>query len=304
MRIDPNRLLVLDAVATTGSVTAAARQLNLVPSGISQHLAALERETGLSIVDRSRRGGQRATRLTGAGQRLAAHAAAIRAGLDQIEVDIALLTDAVQGQVTLGVFPTALRHLVLPACEQLRRAHDAVQIRVVELDTSLAGTALHAGDVDIALVDRDAAEVPDDTGLAAEHLLDDRYRVAVPDTWAAPATLTDLGHQQWIEGPPDSVTAIVLDRHRRASGLPFAGAHACLEYPAVLDLVDGGLGAALVPDLALHNHPPRRAKIVRLPGLGSRAIYATYVRHRHERRIVRAVLDCLHAAARDHRSAD
>jgi DNA-binding transcriptional LysR family regulator len=70
----------------------------------------------------------------------------------------------------------------------------------------------------------------------------------------------------------------------------------------VLDLVDGGLGAALVPDLALHNHPPRRAKIIALSGLGGRAIDATHVRHRHERRIVRAVLDTPHAAARDYRS--
>lgn len=255
MRVDPNRLLVLDAVATTGSVTGAAQQLNLVPSGVSQHLAALERETGVSIVDRSQRGGQRATRLTSAGKQLAAHAARIRVSLEQVEVDIALLTEAVQGQVTLAAFPTALRHLVLPAREHVMHTHEAVKVRIVQLDESLAQSALHAGDIDIALVERDAEERLDGVGLAAEHLLDDRYQVAVPDTWATPAKLTDLGHQPWIEGPPHSVTAAVLDRHRQASGLPFAGAHSCLEYPAVLDLVDGGLGAALVPDLALRSHP-------------------------------------------------
>jgi molybdate transport repressor ModE-like protein len=300
MRVDPNRLLVLDAVATAGSVTGAARQLNLVPSGISQHLAALERETGVSIIDRSQRGGQRATRLTSAGQRLAVHAARIRAGLEQVEVDIALLTEAVQGQVTLGAFPTVLRHLVLPAREHVMRTHEAVRVRIIELNEPLVRSALHAGDVDIAFVERDAEERLDDAGLAAEHLLDDRYQVAVPNTWATPTKLTDLGHQPWIEGPPNSVTAAVLDRHRQASGLPFAGAHSCLEYPAVLDLVDGGLGAALVPDLALRNHPPRQAKITQLPGLGGRAIYATYLRQRRERRVVRAVLDSLQAAADDY----
>jgi DNA-binding transcriptional LysR family regulator len=46
--------LVLDAVATTGGVSAAAGRLILVLSGISQHLTALEREPGVSIIDRLR----------------------------------------------------------------------------------------------------------------------------------------------------------------------------------------------------------------------------------------------------------
>ena len=45
MHISPDRLLILQAVATSGGV-GAARQLHLAPSGISQHLARLERETG------------------------------------------------------------------------------------------------------------------------------------------------------------------------------------------------------------------------------------------------------------------
>ena len=52
MHISPDRLLILRAVAASGGVGAAARQLHLAPSGISQHLARLERETGLVLVDR------------------------------------------------------------------------------------------------------------------------------------------------------------------------------------------------------------------------------------------------------------
>jgi molybdate transport repressor ModE-like protein len=297
MHVDPHRLLVLDAVASTGSVAAAARRLHLVPSGVSQHIAALERETGLSLVDRSRRGGHRALALTEVGRRLAEHAADLRARLDGVEAEFAALTESIQGSLTVAAFPTSLRHLVLPARARLMRDYDAVDLRIVQLDESAFDGALHSGAVDVALLEKEAGHRVSVPGLTSTHLLDDRYLVAIPQGWRTPTTLTDLGDRPWVEGPPESVTATVLERHRRTSGLPFRGAHACLEYPAVLDLVDAGLGAALVPHLALLNHPPRTAGVVELAGLGGRAIHAAYLRQRRGRRVIGALLDSLRAAA-------
>jgi len=297
MRLDPNRLLVLQAVAETGGVAAAARKLHLVPSGISQHLAALERETGLALVDRSQRGGQRTIALTGAGHRLAEHAARIRAQLDDAEADAAALADEVHGTVVLSAFPSVLRRLVLPARRLLAETATGVQLKIVELDEEPAVEALHAGEVDVALLEADAQTSGMRRGIAAERLIEDRYRVAIPAGWAKPRTLAELGHQPWIEGPPRSVTAAVLRRHRRASGLPFAARHLCLEYPAVLDLVDAGLGAALVPDLALARPLSSGAAVLDLPGLGGRVISAAWLRRRRSRPELVAVVDSLRRAA-------
>src|SRR5918995_3264334 len=71
MRIDPHRLLVLRAVQRAGGVLPASRALYLSPSAVSQHLTRLEAETGLSLVDRTRRGGGRSLALTAAGRALA-----------------------------------------------------------------------------------------------------------------------------------------------------------------------------------------------------------------------------------------
>jgi DNA-binding transcriptional LysR family regulator len=68
--IDPRRLRVLQAVAASGSVAAAAQALHLTPPAVSQQLIALERETGASLIDRS---GRQVT-LTAAGRLLAGHA--------------------------------------------------------------------------------------------------------------------------------------------------------------------------------------------------------------------------------------
>src|SRR5258708_24768565 len=67
--IDPRRLRVLQAVATGGSVAAAAQALHLTPPAVSQQLRALERETGSSLIDRS---GRQAT-LTAARRPLTRH---------------------------------------------------------------------------------------------------------------------------------------------------------------------------------------------------------------------------------------
>ncbi len=62
--IDVKRLRVLHEVARQGSFSAAAEALSYTQSAVSQQIAALERETGTTLVDRGTRG----IRLTDAGE--------------------------------------------------------------------------------------------------------------------------------------------------------------------------------------------------------------------------------------------
>lgn len=54
--IDVTRLRVFRAVVSSGTVQAAATNLGYSPSAVSQHLAALQRETGLTLFEKSGRG--------------------------------------------------------------------------------------------------------------------------------------------------------------------------------------------------------------------------------------------------------
>ena len=99
--IDPRRLRVLQAVAASGSVAAAAQALHLTPPAVSQQLIALERETGASLIDRS---GRQVT-LTAAGRLLAGHAEKVTAQLRQAESDLAELTGRVSRPGTPGRLP-------------------------------------------------------------------------------------------------------------------------------------------------------------------------------------------------------
>ena len=50
--LNVHRLAVLHAVVSAGSVTGAAAELSYTPSAVSQHIAALERETGAALLER------------------------------------------------------------------------------------------------------------------------------------------------------------------------------------------------------------------------------------------------------------
>lgn len=299
MHLNPERLLILQAVEDAGGVLAAGRRLHLAPSGISQHIAALERETGLVLLDRSRRGGQRPAQLTAAGRRLLTHAARLAEVIADAEADIQALTGRVDGPLVLAAFPTVIARLVVPALVEVMHTNRGITPMVREINEQAAIAALHTGDVDVVLVEDDTAHPRSpEPGCAIRWLLDDPYRVAIPTSWATPTALTDLAERPWVDGPPTSAIGRALGRLRSDTALRLAAAHTCLEFPAALALVAGGMAAALVPDLALTHPLPAHVRIVNLPDLGARRISALYrTRRELPTPVIAAVLDALTAAA-------
>lgn len=154
--IDPRRLSVLQAVATAGSVAAAAQALHLTPPAVSQQLRALERETGSSLIDRS---GRQVT-LTAAGRLLAGHGERIAAQLRQAERDLAELTGRVAGPVRLAAFQSVMSPLVAPALRKLASINPAIRPSVAERYGPGAVADLRRGDLDIVLTEYDAWRVP------------------------------------------------------------------------------------------------------------------------------------------------
>jgi DNA-binding transcriptional LysR family regulator len=82
---DARRLPTFREVARRGSFAAAAEALCFTPSAVSQQIAALEREVGAKLFERSNHG----VRLTDAGERLLGHADALLDGLARAEGDLA-----------------------------------------------------------------------------------------------------------------------------------------------------------------------------------------------------------------------
>src|SRR3954451_17299662 len=97
---DITRLRALDAVARTGSVTAAAKELRYSQPSLSHHLARLEQETGAKLLQRVGRG----VRLTAAGQLLADRAAEILGRVEAAAAELSSHVGLSTGTVRLAGF--------------------------------------------------------------------------------------------------------------------------------------------------------------------------------------------------------
>ncbi len=82
--LDLHRLRLLKEFAARGTIARTAAVLGYTPSAVSQQLAALEREAGTALLDRSARRAE----LTDAGRRLAEHAERILAMVEEAETDL------------------------------------------------------------------------------------------------------------------------------------------------------------------------------------------------------------------------
>ena len=121
------RLRVLREVAYRGSLSGAAAALSYTQSAVSQQIAALEAETGMTLLERHPRG----VSLTAAGQTLVAHADSILAQLEAAEAAAEL--------ARMGITARQVRHgYDLATWDVLRAAvADGQDIRIGLEDTTV-----------------------------------------------------------------------------------------------------------------------------------------------------------------------
>ena len=248
--LDPRRLLILDAVAAAGSMTAAASALAYTPSAVSQAIAALEREAGTALLLR----GPRGVRLTEAGDVLARHAAALRERLELAARDLDDVTGLRAGRLRLAAFPSAGSVLVPPAIAAFAAEHPGVELSLAEAEPAEAADGLRDGRFDVAVVFEYAFEpVMDAAGLELHPLGDDDMLVALPpghpQAGADPVPLAALAGETWVSSADPTCNRLLTHGAWRAGFQPKV-AFASDDYGAVGRLVLAGVGVALVPALA------------------------------------------------------
>jgi molybdate transport repressor ModE-like protein len=297
------RLRVLQAVARHGSVTAAAAELRVTTSAVSQQLAKLERESGTTLVERSGRG----IRLTDAGHLLAGHASAILSMAEIAQADVNARAGTVAGRLVLASLPSATRGLAAPALRQLADAHPALRVELTEADTSESIPALVQGAADLVIAyDWPNAPLAAPEGLTKTLLTEDLADVAVPAGHRVAAglaaggggavRLADLGPGPWICGTPGTSCHDWLTFTLRSAGVEPRLAHTANEYATQLSLVAAGLGIAVMPRLGRGQVPAGVAMISVEPAL-RRNIYALWRTTAARRPAIAAAVSALRAAA-------
>ena len=246
------RLRVLREVATRGSFSAAADALSYSQSAVSQAVAALEAELGVTLVDRARP----RVRPTVAGEALVEHAEVILKRLETAQADIAAITGMHAGRLRMASFPTAGAALMPLAIATFRAAHPGVDLTLAEGEPEEIALRLRAREFDLALLFEfhgvSERVVP---GLYRVDLLDDPMHLALP--MGHPLVekprlqLGDLRNELWVQTAASSPCARHVVRSCHASGFEPSVSFESDDYQTVQGLVAAGVGVALIPRLAL-----------------------------------------------------
>jgi DNA-binding transcriptional LysR family regulator len=295
--LDVRRLRVLLAVAEHGGIAAAARALTFTPPAVSQHIAALERQVGMLLVDRS----GRTARLTAAGHRLAGHARQVLAGLEAAEADLASLGGDLRGTLSVGTIATLGRTLLPAALTTLRATAPDVDLRIEEGEPEDSLPALTRGDLDVVLAgeygltpQRPQAHV-DRIDLFTEPLL---IAVARDHPLRGPEVdLAQLRDERWIAPAAGSSCETMLQRVCALAGFePHVVAHSG-DFAVAAALVSAGHGITLLPAIAtLGDATGVKLLGVRQPGM-HRTLYAAVRQGSRRHPLVNCVLDALAASA-------
>ncbi|MFI9175668.1 LysR family transcriptional regulator [Streptomyces lincolnensis] len=274
--IEARHLRVLRAVATTGSFSAAGRELGCTQPAVSQQMKALEASVGTPLLVRS----GREMRLTQAGQTLVRHAAGILAGLTAAEEEVAAIAGLRAGRVRLVSFPSGSSTLVPTALAALRAEHPGTRVSLEEAEPPQSVRLLREGDCDLALAFRYEGATGGQEGewddLVVRPLLSDRLVALVPErhrlAHASSVAIGDLAREPWIAGCPRCRGQLV--EVCESAGFTPRIDFATDDYPAVVGLVGAGLGVAVLPQLAIESVRPRGARTVTLEPAVRREIVA------------------------------
>ena len=265
--LDPQRLTVFRSVVATGSVQVTADLLMMTSSAVSQHIAALAKETGLTLFRRSGRGitpTEAALRLN----RESDEAMAQWSRLDQIVAD---LREGRIGRLSIGYFPSTGQAWLPTLAKRLTAEMPGL---VLELVLKTSEQRRFAVDIDLDIQPPGTVTTPE--GSRRVELLKDPFVVVVPSehplAGSSRVALADLRRETLVSNDlPTSVGHRLVVAAFNASGMRPRFTVQAQDNSTALAFVAAGMGVSVVPRLATRDLP---SGVVRVP-----LAHPTPVRH-------------------------
>ena len=161
-------------VAKQGNISAAAQNLFISQSAVSQSVKQLEEQLQVRLFSRSTRG----VSLTSEGKLLLEYVSHALGLLQSGEAKIAASRQLLTGELIIGASDTVTKTYLLSRLEAFHKDYPDIRIRILNGTTSMVLDYLHAGQADIAF----ASEAPDEPVYSVRHCVDTHtIFVAAPD---------------------------------------------------------------------------------------------------------------------------
>ena len=259
--MDVRQLSTLVAIADHGTFSAAARALYTVQSNVSAHISRLEKELGVTLVDRAHGG------LTEDGSRVVERARRVLNEMDDITADMASRHEDVTGQTRLGVIGTTGRWLMPKLLARLSADHPNLRAVVQVGSTSalvpnVLGGQLNAAVVHLPVDDAEVIITPlfaEDLVLLAhaDHPLAEHGEISLADLHEVPLLLPPMGAalRKVLERAAATVDITLraqaeIDGARLLASLAFDGYGAAIvPATAAPKQIDGAFKRVMVPEL-------------------------------------------------------
>lgn len=236
------QLSYLIVAARLGTISAAAAELHVSSSAISDSITALEHQMGARLCIRKKAQG---LMLTAAGKQVAARATNLINEANELERDLKTTDGELAGPITIGCYPT-LAPMILPVLlAEFGEQHPRVSLEIVETTQDLMAGKLESGEIDVAFVYETLIPgTPNHAQLFAQpaHVI-----LAADDPFASRETirLEDVVERDMIllDSPPSSQHTLGMFHDR---GLQPKIRHRTTSYEVVRTLVGRGLGYAVL----------------------------------------------------------
>ncbi len=265
MAVDLKQLEHFVAAAEEQHFTRAARKMNIVQSGLSTSIRALEQEMGAPLFVRT----TRRVELTVAGRVLYQKALGIIEGVKEARRAVAAINGLERGSLAIGTCGSLNAFFDLPLLlGEFHALHPAVEIKLCHGTATKLMDKVKEGGVDLAFLplyekNRDIVSMPiaSDTLVVVHpegHRLEGRSGLS----------LENLAEELFVDFQPDKGTRRIVDRAFAAVHVSRKTVLEVGDVQVLLDLVARGFGIALVP----HAFARARAAVVKAPKLGIAAL--------------------------------
>jgi DNA-binding transcriptional LysR family regulator len=248
MTLEELRILV--AACETGSLSALARNLNRTQSAVSQHIARLEAEVGVKLLERQARG----VLPTAAGRVLRQFALE---GLDAIQMGLQRARDLQQASpsaLTITTGGTTVRHFMSGAVIQFRRSHPATTLRFLPAaSTTRCFEVLRLSQADLGFVTMgEAPRGMKEQGVARQQMF---LLVAASSPLGRHKQLRmrDLGDIRYLGLAGGTSHHDFIERAATERGITLRPEVVFDDFDTARIFVELDLGEAIVPAVQAHN---------------------------------------------------
>lgn len=249
-RLKISQIRALVAIADAGTFSDAALRLDLSQSAVSHAIATLEDELGVVLLIRGRQGAV----LTPLGEAITAEARAVLASLDTIARQAQQARGLQEGMVRIAGFRSVATHILPEVIHQFRTRYPNIQVKINECQHYHdVENEVRQGKADIGF-----SYLPTSDEFEAWELIRDRYVLLLPPREAASDgsySWEALSQLPLILSPPEDGCRETIDRYFASAGYKVNPAYEVREDSTILSMVQQGLGATIIAELAAEPIP-------------------------------------------------